>query len=298
MVRNNWMEGATDKVAILTWNSNTTTITPIIVEDNQAVSDENQVWDINWLITAFNSVIKSTESTTQCKIVDAAGTAPTYFKSGMRVYFKLTDGNYKYSTLSTDAVYNSGDGDSTLTINDARFTANVEWIYPAWDQNVPDTQVRSRKVFASQGRRVIPTLVDGQTYTAYAAGTPYSLTNTSALLNFGTTDPKITITQAGDYRIKARVRLDYNGATFAASRTVTLKLRRTAPSGSTLSNSTIAVTTAIVTTLSQTFMVIEIPEIIYTATGGDVIEVWGDVSVMPTAGSLDAVEASIIATPK
>jgi len=45
------------------------------------------------------------------------------------------------------------------------------------------------------------------------------------------------------------------------------------------------------------FAVIELPDVVYTTSNNnDIIEVWGDVSVVPTAGSLDAVEASIIAT--
>jgi len=34
-------------------------------------------------------------------------------------------------------------------------------------------------------------------FSVYAAGTAYSLTGTSALLDFGTTDPSVTINQAG-----------------------------------------------------------------------------------------------------
>lgn len=41
----------------------------------------------------------------------------------------------------------------------------------------------------------------------------------------------------------------------------------------------------------------ELPDVIYTTSNkDDIIQVWGSTDVVPTAGSLDAVEASIIAT--
>ncbi len=135
------------------------------------------------------------------------------------------------------------------------------------------------------------------TIPAYASGTVYSLTATPALLDFGTTDPSITLNQAGTYLLKAKVNLKYNGATFAANRTVTLKLRRTNNTAADISNSSTALTTGIITTLTETFAVIELPDVVYTTLNkDDIIEVWGDIDVVPTLGSLDAVEASIIAT--
>lgn len=130
----------------------------------------------------------------------------------------------------------------------------------------------------------------------YAMGTAYALTNTSALLDFGTTDPTLIIDQAGTYLIRARVRLDYTGATFAANQTVTLKLRRTNNTAADVANSSCAVVTGIITTVTGTFMVVELPEVQYVTTNtDDQLEIWGDVTVVPSAGTLDAVEASIVA---
>lgn len=127
----------------------------------------------------------------------------------------------------------------------------------------------------------------------YAAGTAYSLTNTSAALTFGTTSPTLTLDNTGTYRIRGRVNLKYNAATFAAVRTVTLKFRRTNNTAADLTNSTITFLTDIITLRTYSAGIILLPEISYSATSGDIITIFGDVEVVPTAGSLDVVEASI-----
>ena len=132
--------------------------------------------------------------------------------------------------------------------------------------------------------------------TVYAAGTAYSLTATPAALDFGTTDPVVVLNKAGTYAIRAKVRLNYVGPTFAASRTVTIKLRRTNNTAADLTNGTEVVLTAIVTTVTATFMEVVLPEVIYTTANiDDSITLFGDVSATPSAGSLDAVAASIVA---
>lgn len=148
------------------------------------------------------------------------------------------------------------------------------------------------------GSKVSPGGMSGEfdSLSVYAAGTAYSLTNTAALIDFGTTDPSLTITAAGTWLIFARVMYDYNAATFAASRTVTTKLRRTNNTAADLTNGSSAWDTEIITTLSYTARIHELAPIIYTtANNDDVIQLWGSVNTVPSAGSLDAVEASIVA---
>lgn len=136
----------------------------------------------------------------------------------------------------------------------------------------------------------------GANLVAYASGTAYQLTATPALLNFGTTDPSLTITSAGVWLILARARIDYTGATFAAVRTGTLKIRRTNNTAADIANSSVGFLTGIITTLTYTLAVVDIQPIIYTTTNSnDILEVWGSISVIPTAGSIDASEASIVA---
>ena len=61
----------------------------------------------------------------------------------------------------------------------------------------------------------------------YGAGTNYTLTTSAAAVNMGTTDPSITVTEAGDYRVSGWVNLLVNNAQPGAGITVTLTLRRT-----------------------------------------------------------------------
>lgn len=129
-----------------------------------------------------------------------------------------------------------------------------------------------------------------------AAGTAYSLTNTAALLDFGTTDPSLVITSPGTWLLLARGRFDYVGATFAANRTVTMKLRRTNNAPADLTNGAAVFPTDIITTLSYPAWDLQTPPVLYvTANSDDIIQLFGDVSVVPTAGSLDAVAAQVIA---
>lgn len=130
----------------------------------------------------------------------------------------------------------------------------------------------------------------------YAAGTAYQLTATQALLNFGTTDPSLTLDAAGTYVIFARARIDYNAATFADEETVTLKLRRTNNTAADLTNSSTSFLTAIITTLSHTAAIIDLPPVVYvTDNSDDIVQLWGACVDLPGAGSIDATEASIVA---
>lgn len=131
---------------------------------------------------------------------------------------------------------------------------------------------------------------------AYAVGTAYSLTNTAAALDFGTTDPAIVIAQAGTYLIRGRVLIKYNAATFAANRTVTLKFRRTNNTAADLTNGSTAPTTDIITLITGTWLECQLPEVVYSTTATtDSITIFGSVDVVPSAGSLDATEAHILA---
>jgi len=131
---------------------------------------------------------------------------------------------------------------------------------------------------------------------AHATGTAYSLTNSSALLALGTTTPSITLNGPGNYLLLGRAVLDYNGATFAASRSVTLKLRRTNNTAADIDNSATVIDTSVVTLLTSTLGSVVLPPVLYsTDNSNDTIQIHGDVAVVPTAGSLDVVEASIIA---
>lgn len=130
----------------------------------------------------------------------------------------------------------------------------------------------------------------------FAAGTAYSLTNTQAAVTFGTTSPSLALTAAGVYLIFARVRLDYNGATFAANQTAAMKLRRTNNTPADLTNGSIAAITQIVTTQSFTMGDYSWMSAFYTTSNtNDAIAIFAALGTIPGAGSLDVVEAQIMA---
>lgn len=125
------------------------------------------------------------------------------------------------------------------------------------------------------------------------AGTAYSLTATPAKVDLGTTDPVLVINAAGTYKIEASATIEYNGATFAAVRTATIKLRRTNNTAADLTGGTKAIKTRIVTTETSTMMVVTWCVHYTTANSNDSIEIFGSLDVVPSAGSLQVTEATI-----
>lgn len=134
------------------------------------------------------------------------------------------------------------------------------------------------------------------TFTAYAAGTVYTITNAQALLDFGTTDPTITLTKPGTYLIFGRANFENVGATYAANRTVTTKLRRTNNTATDLTGATTSFGTGVITTLSSTCGVVETPPVLYsTALTTDIIQMFGGIDTIASAGSTTCTEACIVA---
>lgn len=146
------------------------------------------------------------------------------------------------------------------------------------------------------GFKLSPKASTSVAQSVYAAGTPYQLTQTPALLTFGTTSPSLVLGNPGTYLLIARVVLNYNAATFAASRVATLKLRRINNTAADLPNSSITANTDIITLITSTMGAFPFAPVIYmTQNNNDNIQIFGDVATVPTAGSLDAAAAEIIA---
>ena len=219
-----------------------------------------------------------------------------YWATTKRAYFRSAN-NYLYSnavdeltlyapTLTTIGA--AGDtklGDSTLRVVHPQTNERIDLGKSSHQFN----DIRGKTIY-SNGTQVNYPL------TVYAAGTAYSLTNTAALLDFGTTDPSLTLGKAGTYLLMAKARIDYNASTFAAVRTVTLKLRRTNNTAADVTNATTSFKVPIMTTLTYTAGIMELPAVIYTTTATtDIIQLFGSIDTVPTAGSIQAVEASIIA---
>jgi len=136
----------------------------------------------------------------------------------------------------------------------------------------------------------------GYTRTAYGVGTAYAFTNTAAAIDFGTTDPSITLAEAGTYVIYGQVQLAYNAATVVAE-TATVKVRRTNNTAADLS-SVVVIDLPVATTLTHSYGVVTIPPVVYTTTAtDDVVTLFGNVSAGLGAGTIDAtaVGTSIVA---
>jgi len=131
-------------------------------------------------------------------------------------------------------------------------------------------------------------------FTVYATGTSYNLTATPALLGFGTITPSVTIAIAGTYAVKGTANFTYSGATYAGSQTATIKLRRTNNTPADLPNGSRTATLRIITSITDGAGVNTTPEVIYTASAGDVIQLFGSVSATPSLGNVVCDSAEII----
>ncbi len=128
-------------------------------------------------------------------------------------------------------------------------------------------------------------------YNGMGTGNAYSVTATPAAITMGTTSPTVTIAKAGTYLIMWNVRTDYSAATIAVSRTMTYKVRRTNNTATDVFTSGFA--TPVITLL--TFSGPDISrQFVYTATAGDILQLWASISTIPTAGAVTVPEANII----
>lgn len=129
----------------------------------------------------------------------------------------------------------------------------------------------------------------------YASGAVYSLTGTPALLDFGTTDPSITIDKAGTYLLIARAQVKRNNSTHIADHTVTFKLRRTNNTAADIANSSTTYNDEAHSASNENEPNQLLPVVPYLATAGDIIQLWGSVSAAGTGGTHDVDEASLTA---
>lgn len=126
-----------------------------------------------------------------------------------------------------------------------------------------------------------------KTVMALAAGTAYTLTNTQALITMGTTSPTISLPFAGRWLVEGQADIQNNGATFAANRTLTVKLRDTTNSAD-LTGGSSALFSGIITTLTSQFGTPYVMSEI-TVTGATTVQLWGAFDTAPTAGTTTVV---------
>lgn len=129
---------------------------------------------------------------------------------------------------------------------------------------------------------------------AVASGTIYSLTTSSAKVDFGTTDPAVTIPEAGTYLIYVNIKIDFAGLT-TVLQTCNFKLRRTNNTATDLTGAITNVNIPAATLLTGTGPDTDMRVIKYTTTNSnDVIELWGNRQGV-TIGNINVSEASVLA---
>lgn len=128
---------------------------------------------------------------------------------------------------------------------------------------------------------------------SYAVGGSQALTNSPAQL----LSLSVTLTEAKTYLLIPTVRFDFSVATFAGSETITAKLRRTNNTPGDISDSVAEAETGVQTAETKTAPFPGIPAVTYTATAGDIVQLYGSLSDTPYSGAVNAVEGSIVAIP-
>lgn len=134
----------------------------------------------------------------------------------------------------------------------------------------------------------------GRSLFARGSGTSYVLTNAQAEVVFGTTSPAFVLDRIGTWLLFPTIQLQTQAATFAANRTATCNVRRTNNTPATLGVSAFRIV-PVMTTLTTTQLCL-FQSFTYTTTvTTDRVALWADISTLPTAGTIEAVRASLLA---
>lgn len=134
---------------------------------------------------------------------------------------------------------------------------------------------------------LLPAIVDYETADSQAlTPTPTQLIGLS-----------VTLSETRSYLLVAQIRLDFEVATFEANRTATVKLRRTNNTPGDIANTPQSIETGVVTLEVSTKAVVALPPVVYSASAGDIIQLFGSVDVAPYSGALAAIDGSIVAIP-
>jgi len=222
-----------------------------------------------YTVTTANLTIPATNSTTTIAVANVSWMAVGQFlfiSDGTNLaHFQVTAIQVSPPVVTIKALGNNGDSAATTVINSG-------------------ASVSPGGVQGSNGFTVL-----GTNSAATGGSQAVSATPAQALA--------ATLTLAGSagktYMLFARVRLDMVGATFAAQRNVTLTLRRT--NNTAANNGSTSIGTPIVTTVTYGMGEITIMAPYTTAGVSDTLQPFISIDVVPSAGQLNVVEASITA---
>lgn len=128
---------------------------------------------------------------------------------------------------------------------------------------------------------------------SYAVGGAQALTASPAQA----LSVSVTLTQAKTYLLIFAGRFDFDVATIADTEDVTLKMRRTNNTAADISNAVAVGKTGAQSAASKTMAFPQCPAVTYTATAGDVIQLYASMSDTPYSGAVNVVEGSILAIP-
>ena len=184
----------------------------------------------------------------------------------------------------------TGVADGQLDLLTSNGAAGVRWDYGNVDGTliVRDRAGSATASFVQAGGYKLGDGVNVHASLAtYGAGTAYSLTNSAAAIDLGTTDPVVVLNRVGTYLISGQVNLAYTGAT-VATETATIKVRRTNNTAADLS-AVVVLDLPVSTTLTHTYGIFQIPPFLYTtAATDDSITLFANVSAALGAGTIDA----------
>lgn len=131
-------------------------------------------------------------------------------------------------------------------------------------------------------------------YNVTASGTAYTLTTSTVQVDFGTTDPIITITQPGTYVMKAVIQVDAVAATVGTTQNLDIRMRRTNNTAADVDQMIIDLQPLTAQTVTVGTWTME--QVYTTLNNNDVIGIFGGLSAALGAGSMQVKKAILIAT--
>jgi len=234
----------------------------------------------------------------------ALGSATSGFPVGTRVDWTdatlADDHGKKWVRLILDTTYADGVYRGQCF---SRRDEDEQWV-PVSDIRALTNQDIAAIGFASAGSTTTTTLFEMKLWYVepkkntvteeFGAGTAYTLTASTALVDLGTTDPAITIPEPGEYLLIASAHVNYVAANFASAETLTLKLRRTNNTAADIADSVRTMLTP-GTGAAETFgdWVTWVAGVYTTDNNDDAIEIQAGLSATPSSGSVQIDQADI-----
>jgi hypothetical protein len=197
-------------------------------------------------------------------------------------------GSSAWATVGQN-IFIEGAGTFQITSKPGAASMTVQYLNYGGNTHAGETIAAPAQVSPS-GTQPSSTLLPA--ITSYKTGGSQALSNSSVQLLSGS-----IVLAARTYLLLATYRLDYDVATFASPENIALKLREVVNGPADIANALVGLETPTTTTKTGTFIQGAFPAVTYAAAAGDTIEMFGTIDATPYAGSLKAVELSLVAIP-